>query len=154
MIIGALTILGPIRLYVVVFAFLGVTGILGIILSGLIVMVFSFIMPAKTRLGTDMLGYVRGLKEYIKTAEEDRIKFEEKTDKRATFEHLLPYALAFGVATKWAKAFKNIYIAPPNWYSGNYGQHFMLINFVDNLTSATNRMERSFTPKTASGEST
>lgn len=147
---GAAIIIVSAPIYVIFFAFLGLTGIFGIVMSGLILMAFSTIMPAKTRLGADMLGYIRGLKEYIKTAEEDRIKFEEKTDQRATFEHLLPYALAFGVATKWAKAFQNIYTTPPEWYGGYYGQQFMIMHFMDSLTSATGRMERSFTPRTAS----
>jgi len=38
------------------------------------------------------------------------------------FERFLPYAMAFGVADKWAKAFEDIYREPPTWYVGGSGQ--------------------------------
>jgi uncharacterized membrane protein len=38
------------------------------------------------------------------------------------FERFLPYAMAFGVADKWAKAFEDIYREPPTWYVGGTGQ--------------------------------
>jgi uncharacterized membrane protein len=37
------------------------------------------------------------------------------------FERFLPYAMAFGVEEAWAKAFRDIYREPPQWYSGGSG---------------------------------
>jgi uncharacterized membrane protein len=35
------------------------------------------------------------------------------------FEKYLPYAMMFGVEKKWAEAFKDISLPPPNWYHSN-----------------------------------
>lgn len=54
------------------------------------------------------------------------------------FERFLPYAMAFGVADKWAKAFENMYREPPTWYVGGTGQ-FNAVSFshsIGNMSSA------------------
>lgn len=46
-----------------------------------------------------------GFKKYLETAEADQIKFEEAAD---IFSRYLPYAIAFGVADRWAKVFGEV----------------------------------------------
>lgn len=46
-----------------------------------------------------------GFKKYLETAEADQIKFEEAAD---IFSRYLPYAIAFGVAQRWAKVFGGV----------------------------------------------
>ena len=72
-------------------------------------------MPRKTSRGTETYYELKGLYEYIDTAEKDRMKFQE--NKKILFEKLLPYAMAFGLVKKWTKAFEGIYKNPPNWYT-------------------------------------
>jgi uncharacterized membrane protein len=67
---------------------------------------------------------------------------EERYKKMITspemFERFLPYAMAFGVADKWAKAFENMYREPPTWYVGGIGQ-FNAVSFshsIGNMSSA------------------
>jgi uncharacterized membrane protein len=91
------------------------------------------IMPAKSGLGTEAKEYLLGLKEYIKLAEADRLKYlqspegakeygnyEQNTTKIKLFEKLLPYAIIFGLEKDWANSFKDIYTQPPDWYQGNW----------------------------------
>ncbi|MCX8053873.1 MAG: DUF2207 domain-containing protein, partial [Armatimonadetes bacterium] len=47
-----------------------------------------------------------------------------------------PYAMAFGIADKWAKAFEGIQTAPPQWYSGPDGE-FHPVLFAHHLNDAT-----------------
>ena len=48
------------------------------------------------------------------------------------FERYLPFAMAFGVGDKWAKAFEDIYREPPTWYVGGTG-HFSATNFASSI---------------------
>lgn len=91
---------------------------IGLALSAIIIAIFGRIMPRKTVKGINTLYEIKGLEEYIVTAEKDRIKFQE--DHGILFEKLLPYALCLGIAAKWAKAFEGIYDRPPSWYSGRF----------------------------------
>ncbi len=50
------------------------------------------------------------------------------------FERYLPYAMAFGVEDKWAKAFEGIYRDPPGWYTGGTGQ-FRATDFSSRMGS-------------------
>jgi uncharacterized membrane protein YgcG len=113
-----------------------VTG--GLIFAAIIVFIFSFIMPARTDTGVAAHDALLGLKDYIKLAETERLKFlqspkgaeklpvaDEFNPKTAEakvklFEKLLPYAMLFGLEKDWAKQFNDIYTTPPSWYQGNW----------------------------------
>ncbi|MGB9619710.1 MAG: DUF2207 domain-containing protein, partial [Armatimonadota bacterium] len=49
----------------------------------------------------------------------------------------LPYAMVFGIADKWAKAFDGIQTVPPQWYSGPDGT-FRPVLFAHHINDATN----------------
>ncbi|MBU1151875.1 DUF2207 domain-containing protein [Patescibacteria group bacterium] len=100
--------------FLIVFSPLG--AICGAI-SGGIVAIWGLKMPRKTTKGTQAYHHLRGLYEYINTAEKDRLKFQE--DANIMFEKLLPYAMAFGIAKKWAGAFEGLIKTPPSWYNSN-----------------------------------
>ena len=90
------------------------------ILSGLILLVFAQIMPARTIAGARAHEATLGFKEFLGRVEEERMK--KMITSPEMFERFLPYAMAFGVADKWAKAFEDIYREPPTWYVGGSGQ--------------------------------
>jgi uncharacterized membrane protein len=50
-----------------------------------------------------------------------------------TFEKYLPYAMALGVESNWAKAFEGIYTNPPQWYTGNNFSSFSPSRFSSSL---------------------
>lgn len=99
--------------------------VLGIVLSGIIIIIFYYLSPAKTEKGVSAKEKILGLKEYMQIAEKDRIIFANAPEsKPEIFEKLLPYAMALGVADIWAKEFKDIYMNPPSWYSGSTNSTF------------------------------
>ena len=59
----------------------------------------------RTALGTARRIQALGFKEYLVTAEADRIRFEEA---QQIFSRYLPYAIAFGVADRWATTFAEV----------------------------------------------
>lgn len=99
--------------------FLGV----GLGLSGLIVLLFSFIMPAMTLQGARLRRDVAGLEEYIRRAEKAELEFREAPEKTpAHFSEILPYAVALDVSDIWVGQFESVLASsPPTWYVGNFG---------------------------------
>jgi hypothetical protein len=84
------------------------------VISGLIVALFGQIMPARTVEGARALERVLGFEEFLRRVEGDRLKQIVKTPEM--FEQFLPFAMAFGVQQRWARAFQDIYREPPTWY--------------------------------------
>ena len=117
---------------------------IGLAISGVIVLIFSQFMPAKTKKGVEMYYQVKGLEEFIKTAEKDRLQFQEKEN---IFEKLLPYAMAFYIAEKWSKAFEGIMKTPPNWYQSSdpsFLTGFSTYHFLHNLNNLSSSMNTTF----------
>jgi len=131
------TTIGGILIGIVVFAgglvavIGGWMGIVALILSGIILIAFAGAMPRKTLKGAKVYFEIRGLEEYIRTAERDRIKFQEQEN--ILFEKLLPYAMALNLADKWADAFKDIYKKGPDWFESDSMDSFDTLNFVNRL---------------------
>lgn len=119
--------------------FFGVIGIVSVVLSGIIVIFFGLIMPAKTLKGVQAKEHALGLKRYLSVAEKDRIKFHNAPEKNpAHFEKLLPYAMVLGVEKEWAKQFEGIYTGQPDWYNDPTGARFnslFLVNSLGNFSS-------------------
>lgn len=122
--------------------FSSISAPIGLTISGILCLGFSKFMPIKTKKGVETFYKIKGLEEYISTAETDRIKWQEKEN---IFEKLLPYAMAFGVAERWSKAFEGIYKTPPSWYQSsnpNFMNNFSTYYFVNSLNSFSSRMEQ------------
>lgn len=106
--------------------------LLGPIISGVIVIIFGVFMSKKTQQGMEALRLSNGLRQYIHTAERYRIEFQEKEN---IFEKVLPYAMVFGMADKWAQAFEGIYDHNPPWYSSSSPRPFQPAVFANSLSS-------------------
>lgn len=100
---------------------------------GIMLVLTSRAMPRKTRKGKDALLAVRGFEEYISRAEKGEIEFQERNN---YFEKFLPYAMALGIASKWANAFEGLQTQPPSWYTGD-GDVFRPSVFAYDLDLAT-----------------
>ena len=110
----------------------------GVALAGLLVGFLAKIMPARSEAGVQIYDDLLGLKDYIKLAEADRLKYlqspqgaeriddpamfnpKEPRQKIKLFEKLLPFAVLLGLERGWAQQFKDIYSQPPDWYQGNW----------------------------------
>jgi len=142
--------------YVLIAGVIGIIGVaLGVILSslylgiavlicGLVVFAFSWIMPRKTRRGTEALREVLGLAEYIGLAEVRRLEFHNAPERSpAEFEKLLPYAIALNLTKVWTKQFEGLLERPPKWYSGS-SDAFSERRFGLAIVQLSSGMQRSF----------
>lgn len=136
----AITALFMIYLFVNLFSFLGVIGIVSIVLSCIIVIIFGWFMPKRTKKGAIARENILGLKQYLSVAEKDRIKFHNAPEKNPEqFEKFLPFAMVLGVEKEWAKQFEGIYNQTPSWYEGNFSSGFnaiILANILNDFSSA------------------
>jgi hypothetical protein len=125
-------------------------------------------MPARTLKGVEANDALLGLKDYIKLAEADRLKFGQSAEgaekiaegsfdpndpkmKVKLFESLLPYAMLFGLEKSWAKQFADIYKRPPEWYQG-HGTAFTTGYLVGSLGSFQSVTAQTFVaPSSSSG---
>ena len=86
----------------------------GVALAIIVIIIFARIMPAKSRKGVDTKVQILGFEEFVNRVDADRLKRMPPD----TFEKYLPYAMALGIESRWAKAFQGITVNPPNWYVG------------------------------------
>ena len=124
--IGAAGKLGSMAISIpaLVFAVFGSAAILGI---------FGLIMPARTVPGARARETTLGFREFLERVEVER--YRKMITSPAMFEKYLPYAMAFGVADKWAKAFESMNLAPPTWYVGTSGAPFNVGSFTSSMSS-------------------
>jgi hypothetical protein len=75
--------------------------VLGLLLAGLVVGIFGSFMGRKTAEGVKKKLEIYGFREFIVTAERDRIEFFARTEPEQ-YKQVLPYAFLFGVGEQWA----------------------------------------------------
>jgi uncharacterized membrane protein YgcG len=111
------------------------------ILSVLVVLFTSRVMPRKTRKGRIAWEKIAGLQEYIRRAEVDDIQQQER---QGIFERLLPYAIIFGLSKRWGKAFADLYRVPPDWYQPARPMDFSTWVLVNDLDRSIYMMNQTF----------
>jgi len=125
---------------------------LAVILASVISLIFTMRMKQRTKKSSQLLGKILGFKEFIRTAELDRIKrLVDETPNY--FYNVLPYAYVFGLTDKWAKKFEGIAVTPPGWYDSGYNnQMFNTWIFMSSFHHYTNAMQQNITiPPAPSG---
>lgn len=134
-------------------------------LTGIITIIVAPTMPARTINGVAAREHLLGLRDYIKLAEADRLKFLQSPEgvrqygdpnnpaaKVRLFEKLLPYAMLFGLEKDWGNQFKDIYKQSPNWYHGNWTS-FSAGYLAGSLSGFAAASQTSFAPPSSSGSS-
>jgi uncharacterized protein (TIGR04222 family) len=95
---------------------------LGLVLTGLVLLVVANQMPARTGKGSAALSRVRGFRRLFDEGDEDlRSRFAEQHN---IFSEYLPYAIVFGCTDKWARAFEGLdaeALGTGGWYAGHGG---------------------------------
>ena len=87
------------------------------IAGGILVILCTLFMSRPTAFRTQMLGRIKGFREFIELAELDKINKLVEQDPNY-FYNILPYAYVFGLTDKWAKNFERLAPQMPEWYDG------------------------------------
>lgn len=110
-------------------------------------------MVKKNSEGNKMLSELKGFKQFIKVAEENKLKMLLQ-DSPTYFETTMGYALAFGLFNQWAKKFEGLNLQPPSWYTSSAG--VMTMNnfsqsFSSSISSASSTMVSSPSSSSSGG---
>ncbi len=103
----------------------------------------------RTDAGTYLLGRCIGFKQFLETAERERLEMllEQTPD---YYYNILPYAQVLGVSKIWEEKFKDLVVQPPTWYTGyNYGNIYMTRMLLRSMNSVSRTM--SSVPAKSSG---
>ncbi len=95
-------------------------------------------MQQRTKRSIELMGKLLGLKNFIETAELDRINMlvEENPN---YFYNILPYAYVMGLTDKWAKNFENINMTRPTWYYGTSNRDMFDVWMMSRMLNNCNR---------------
>ncbi|HYE79926.1 MAG TPA: DUF2207 domain-containing protein, partial [bacterium] len=109
-------------------------------------------MPRKTAKGRKTVERIKGLEEYLRRAEMEEL---DAAAQQGVFERLLPYAMALGLADRWASHFRHLYTEPPSWYAHHGYVGYDPYWLVRDLNRSTQVMTNSMTsvPRTESTNS-
>ncbi len=102
----------------------------------------SFYLVRKNAKGNAMLTELKGFKNFIRIAEENKLKMLLR-DSPSYFETTMAYALAFGLFERWAKKFEALDVQPPSWYTstaGFYTMHNFAHSFSDTISTTQSTM--------------
>lgn len=112
-----------------IYVFASVYGIIGC----LVIMFFKHYMPKRTDYGNRILGYLQGFREFLQTAEKDRLETLVEEDPQY-FYRILPYTYVLGVSEKWMKKFESIAMEPPQWYHSTHHSAFHMASFQRSMS--------------------
>lgn len=112
---------------------------------------FVFQMKKRTKNGNKIYEKLEGFKEFIKTAEKE--KLELMLDENPSyFYDILPYAIVFGLTQKWASHFDSLLLSPPDWYRGERYERFNPIVFTSNMNSIFSNINSVLNSKPSSSD--
>ncbi|MBQ9321407.1 MAG: DUF2207 domain-containing protein [Eubacterium sp.] len=77
---------------------------------------FAIFMRARTKESAALVGRILGFRNFIQTAEIDRLRVLQDSDPNYFFR-VMPYAYAMGLGGRWAKKFTDIKVERPPWFS-------------------------------------
>ncbi|HHX58228.1 MAG TPA: DUF2207 domain-containing protein [Candidatus Moranbacteria bacterium] len=129
---------------------------IALILTGVVFLIFMFIMPKITEKGAEVNYQLDNFKLFMKTVDKERARFYEKEN---IFEKFLPYAIFFGITDLWIKRMKDIYGEEglsnqlPVWYIGGNLDSFDFKSFDDSFSKVVSSVGDSTSSYSGSGGS-
>lgn len=129
-----------------------ITYIIGV-LCIIILAIIHANMLKRTPYGNELLGKIKGFKNFLKTAEKDNL--EQFVMKDPTyFYDILPYAYILDISDKWIKKFESITINPPTWYDSTSSFDIDSFgSFMDSMMSSAESSMSSSSNSDSSGSS-
>ena len=125
--------------------------IIGVICLGLM-FVYYRLIPKRTQYGNEMLGKLKGFKNFLEVAEKE--KLESMVMKNPNyFYDILPYTYVLGVSDKWIKKFETITLQPPEWYDSSSSFNASSFGTFINSTMNSAQKAMSSSPSSSGGGS-
>ncbi|MGB5436446.1 MAG: DUF2207 domain-containing protein [Maribacter sp.] len=113
----------------------GILAAIALLITCILLMILNVYMVKKNTRGNRTLSELKGFKQFIKIAEENKLKLLLEDDP-SYFENTMGYALAFGMFDKWARKFEVLNVPPPQWYSSPSYNTLTMHNFSKSFSSS------------------
>ncbi len=126
------------------------TFIIGFI-GNIIITLFAMNIPKRTPYGIEMLGRIRGFKNFLETVEKEKLEMLVQ-ENPTYFYDILPYTYALGISNLWIKKFETIAIQEPNWYYSDL-TNLKHCTVIDCMRNTMNSVSNSMTSTSSSGSS-
>ena len=94
------------------------------------------LMPKRSAYGNELLGKIKGFKNFLETAEKPKLETLVWQDP-AYFYNILPYTYVLGVSDEWIKKFEVIALQPPDWYAGSTAFNMVAFGSFMNSTMSS-----------------
>ena len=120
------------------------------ILCLIALVLFVVITKKRTKYGVEILGKIKGFKNFLETAEKDKLEALVEKDPQY-FYNILPYTYVLGVSSKWMKKFESIAVEPPNWYNSHNAFDIIMFNHFMNSTYSSISTAMTSTPSSSGG---
>lgn len=112
--------------------------------------ILGFGYQRRTLKGYEAKNHLKGFKDFLSVTDTERFKFHNAPKKSPEqFMRFLPYAIALGVEKEWSEVFKDIQLAPPDWYEGN--GNFAAVALASDLGNFSNAFTATSTTPGSSG---
>lgn len=101
-------------------------------------------LPKRTPYGNEILGKLKGFKNFLETAEKEKLEAMVMEDP-TYFYDILSYAYVLGVSDKWIKKFESISLQAPSWYDSpnTFDMRTFESFMASTMTSAQSNMSSS-----------
>ena len=98
---------------------MGVSPLVGIVAAVCLAVCifFEVFMWARTKENAAVYGKILGFRNFIATAEYDRLKALSDENPEYYYD-IMPYAMVMGMSVAWAKKFEKLNVPDPEWYQG------------------------------------
>lgn len=107
---------------------------IGAIVCIILMILFYSLMPKRTKYGTEILGKIKGFKNFLETVEKEQLE-KLVNEKPTYFYDILPYTYVLDISDKWISKFESINLQAPEWY---YGTNYEFNHFNDFISRTVN----------------
>ncbi len=107
-------------------------------------------LPKRTQYGNEILGKLKGFKNFLETAEKDKLEAMVMEDP-TYFYDILPYTYVLGVSDTWIKKFETISLQSPTWYDSPNAFDMIAFGTFMNTTMVSAQSVMSSSPSSSSG---
>ena len=97
--------------------------LIALMVSSVVCMVFTGFMKKRTEQCVEWMGYLAGLRDFIETAELERMQVIAQ-DNPELFYHILPFAYVFGLSDILMDKMKELSLPSPSWYETPNGNPY------------------------------
>ena len=104
-------------------------------------------LPQRTPKGNEMLGKLRGFRNFLMTAEKSKLEMLVAQNP-SYFYNILPYTYALDVSKEWIEKFETIALRQPNWYDSTTS--FSTLTFTGFMNSTMKSANRAMSSRPSS----